>query len=212
MELLLGSIEQGLIFGILALGVYLTFRVLNFPDLTVDGSFPLGEPWRRRSSSRGFARVGDRRGFFAGVLAGLATALMNTKGGVHGLLAGILTMTGLYSINLRIMGTANVSLLRKDTLFTPVEELSGWMRHAALVGVLLLAVLVVKFLLDAFLRTDLGLSLRASGTIREWLRASGSTLTGPSSSASPWRTASSRSAERSWRSFKVMPTSRWGSA
>ena len=164
MELLLGSIEQGLIFGILALGVYLTFRVLNFPDLTVDGSFPLGGAVAATLIVAGVSPAwATAAAFFAGILAGLTTALMNTKGGIHSLLAGILTMTGLYSINLRIMGTANVSLLRKGTLFTPIEELSGWMRHAALVGILLLVVLVVKLLLDAFLRTDLGLALRASG-------------------------------------------------
>ena len=112
LNLLLTSIEQGLVFGIMALGVYVTFKVLDFPDLTVDGSFPLG------AAVASIIIFNGGNPFFAlflaaiaGMIAGYITGFLNTRAKISGLLAGILTMTALYSINLRVMGQSNVTLL-----------------------------------------------------------------------------------------------------
>src|SRR5690625_4452200 len=119
----LGAIELGLIYGFVALGVYLSFRILNFPDLTVDGSFPLGaavaavwivgggDPW-----------VGTLLAVAAGGMAGIVTAWMAVKLKILNLLASILSMIALYSINLRVMGRPNIALLADDTVFTPLER------------------------------------------------------------------------------------------
>ena len=114
-----GSIEQGLAYGVVALGVYLTFRVLQFPDLTVDGTFPLGAAVAATLIVGGTPpTVAILIAFAAGLAAGAVTGLMHTKMRIAGLLASILTMTALYSINLRIMGRPNIPLLRQPTLFT----------------------------------------------------------------------------------------------
>ncbi len=114
---LIGTLEQGLIYGVMALGVYITFRILDFPDLTVDGSFPLGAAVVAKIiADGGNPLLGSLLAMGAGIVAGLATGFLNTKLKISGLLAGILTMTALYSVNLRIMGRANIPLLRKPTL------------------------------------------------------------------------------------------------
>ncbi|MCG6197350.1 ABC transporter permease, partial [Anoxybacillus sp. LAT_38] len=112
-----GAIEQGLLFAIMALGVYLTFRILNFPDLTVDGSFALGGALAAKLIIDGMnPLLATLAAFVAGGAAGAFTGLLHTKGKINGLLAGILTMIALYSINLRIMEKANLPLLREETL------------------------------------------------------------------------------------------------
>lgn len=160
---MIGAVEVGLIYGVMALGVFLTFRVLNFPDLTVDGSFTTGAATAAVGILNGWHPVlATLAGFVTGFLAGAVTGLLHTKGRIDGLLAGILTMIALWSINLRIMDGANVPLLRQDTLFTPLRE-AGLLGTWAGPGILLVAVAALGAVVVWFLNTDLGLSLRATG-------------------------------------------------
>ena len=160
---MIGTVEVGLIYGVMALGVFLTFRVLNFPDLTVDGSFTTGAATAAMGILAGWNPVfATLAGFVTGFLAGTITGLLHTKGKIDGLLAGILTMIALWSVNLRIMDGANIPLLRSDTVFTPLQDadlLGEWPGVAILAVVVLLLGLVVLW----FLTTDLGLSIRATG-------------------------------------------------
>ena len=160
---MIGTVEVGLIYGVMALGVYLTFRVLNFPDLTVDGSFTTGAATAAMGILAGWNPVlATLAGFGTGFLAGTVTGLLHTKGKIDGLLAGILTMIALWSVNLRIMDGANIPLLRSDTVFTPLKDadlLGEWPGVAILAVVVLLLGLIVLW----FLTTDLGLSIRATG-------------------------------------------------
>ncbi|WP_047689833.1 ABC transporter permease [Kocuria sp. ZOR0020] len=156
------AVELGLIYAIVALGVYLTFRVLNFPDLTVDGSFTAGAGTAGVLIVQGVNPfLATAAAFVAGAVAGLITGLLHTKGNINGLLAGILTMIGLYSINLRIMGAANVPLLREDTLFTLLY--SNVSRGIGSIVVLAVVALLFKIVIDWYLHTDAGLALQATG-------------------------------------------------
>jgi len=168
-----GSIEQGLVYGIMALGVYLTFRVLNFPDLTVEGSFPLGAAVSATLIVAGVDPLLSIAAATAcGLLAGLTTGLLHTKMRISGLLAGILTMTALYSINLRIMGRPNVPLLRQPTIFTELSQ-RGFDHPLQTLFVFLAAALALKLLLDWFLSTELGLAMRATGDNADMIRSFG---------------------------------------
>jgi putative ABC transport system permease protein len=169
------SLYEGLVFGFVAIGVYLTFRVLGFPDLTVDGSFTLG------AAVAAVLIVNGVNPFLAtlaalgvGLCAGLATSLLNTKLRIPALLASILVMVALYSINLRIMGGANVSLLREATIFSLASQLLGLETRLAyqLVVAGVLAV-IVFFILNWFLRTEIGLALRATGDNEQMVRGLG---------------------------------------
>lgn len=168
-----GSIEQGLVYGIMALGVYITFRVLNFPDLTVEGSFPLGAAV---SATLIVAGVDPLLSILAavacGMAAGLLTGFLHTKMRITGLLAGILSMTALYSINLRIMGRPNVPLLRQPTIF---NSLSDWGFNHPMQALIVFAVVAValKVLLDLFLATETGLAMRATGDNAAMIRSFG---------------------------------------
>lgn len=167
------AIDLGLIFGLMALGVYLTFRVLDFADLTIDGSFTSGAATAATLIVAGWQPLtATLAGTAVGLVAGLVTGLLNTWGKIHPLLAGILTQIALYSINLRIMGKANVPLLRTTTLFTPLRD-KGLLGTWVSVGILavLLAVFVVA--LVWFLSTDVGLALRATGDNEGMARAQG---------------------------------------
>lgn len=116
----LGALESGLIYAIMALGVLISFRILDFPDLTADGSFPLGGAVAGVAIVAGFNPwIACLFGMMAGMMAGMITAWLNVKIGILHLLAGILVMTALYSVNLRIMGAPNLSLLGEPTVFTP---------------------------------------------------------------------------------------------
>lgn len=166
---LIGTIEQGLVCGVMALGVYITFRVLDFADLTVDGSFPLGAAVVAKFiASGGSPLIGTFLAMGAGVLAGLTTGLLNTKLKISGLLAGILTMTALYSVNLRVMGRANIPLLRKPTLVNwfGSKGLAPWV-------LFLVVVFLIKFMLDLFLKTEIGFALRATGDNEQMIRSCG---------------------------------------
>ncbi|WP_432774529.1 ABC transporter permease [Brevibacillus gelatini] len=178
---IMGAIEQGLLFGILALGVFLTFRILNVPDLTVDGSFALGGAIAAKFIIDGTnPYLATLLAFVVGGLAGAFTGVLHTKGKVNALLAGILTMIALYSINLRIMGKANLPLLREDTLFTYVKDLSipdltvgGLTLLTGVSVVFIVGILLLKLAIDWFLHTDLGLDLRATGDNPKMIRSFG---------------------------------------
>lgn len=166
---------EGLVFGLVTIGVYITFRVLAFPDLSVDGTFPLG------GAIAAVLIVAGVNPFLAtlaalggGLVAGLVTGLLNTKLRISALLAGILMMVGLYSINLRIMSGANVPLLREVTSFDIIAELFGL--HGGLVVSIILvsvAVTLIFVVLNWFLRTEIGLALRATGDNEEMVRGFG---------------------------------------
>lgn len=170
---MIGAVELGLLYAIVALGVYLTFRVLDFPDLTVDGSFTTGAAVAGVViTSGGSPLVGTIAGFIAGLIAGAITGLLHTKAKINGLLAGILTMIALYSVNLRIMGKSNLPLLRAETLFTPLREnklLGTGVSILILVGL----VLVLKIVIDWFLHTDLGLAIQSTGDNELMIRSFG---------------------------------------
>ena len=167
-----GAIETGLIYAIVALGVLISFRILDFPDLTADGSFPLGgavcavcmvhgiNPWLALIIAS-----------IAGGLSGVVTAWLNVSLKIMNLLASILVMVALYSINLRIMGAPNVPLLGMDTIFT------GWVTDAnaywAKSLIILVLVVVVKLLMDWFFATEIGLSVRATGANLRMAQAQG---------------------------------------
>lgn len=167
-QILLTNTEQGLIYSLVALGLYISYRTLDIADLTTDGSFTLGIACSAILTSLGHPVLGLAAALIAGALAGGVTAVLQTKLGVQPILAGIITMTGLYSINLMIMGKSNLTLLRVDTLFRWAD---GLMPYGTLVLALVFAV-VCAVLLVLFLRTQLGLSLRATGDNRDMVAAS----------------------------------------
>ncbi|GAB3265889.1 ABC transporter permease [Arthrobacter pigmenti] len=168
------AVELGLIYAIMALGVYLTFRILDFPDLTVDGSFTTGASVAAIMIVNGAPPLlSTVAAFVAGLLAGVVTGLLHTKGKINGLLAGILTMIALYSINLRIMGgSANIPLLRQDTLITPLRE-NDWLGTWVSIAIFALVAIAVKLFLDWFLHTDMGLAMQATGDNQEMIRSFG---------------------------------------
>ncbi|GAA3323382.1 MULTISPECIES: ABC transporter permease [Paeniglutamicibacter] len=167
------AVELGLIYAIMALGVYLTFRILDFPDLTVDGSFTTGAAVASISIVNGVNPfIATAIAFFIGAIAGVITGLLHTKGKIDGLLAGILTMIALYSINLRIMTKANVPLLGETTVLTFLRE-NQWLGTWTSVGLMFLGCLVAVAAIVWFLRTDVGLAMRATGDNEEMIRSLG---------------------------------------
>ncbi|MED0679428.1 ABC transporter permease [Aneurinibacillus thermoaerophilus] len=169
---LLVSIESGFIFAIMALGVYLTFRILDFPDLTVDGSFATGGAIGATMITAGFAPfLSTVSAVAAGLLVGAMTGILHTKGKINALLSGILSMIALYSINLRIMGKANVPLLGEETLLTQIKDaLSILGDYGQLFAVAVIA-LIIKFINDWFLHTEVGLAIRATGNNQRMIRS-----------------------------------------
>jgi putative tryptophan/tyrosine transport system permease protein len=174
---LLGAAELGLVFALVALGVFLSFRVLDFPDLTVDGSFPLGaavaatlilaewNPW-----------VATGLAMLAGAVSGIVTATLNVRFKILHLLASILTMIALFSVNLRVMGRPNVAILIQDTVLTPFYGLGQQLglSDAVVRPLFVLAVvLVVMALLARFLTSEFGLAMRATGVNARMARAQG---------------------------------------
>ena len=169
----LGAIEIGLIFGLVALGVYLSFRVVNFPDLTVDGSFPLGGAVAAALIVAGTDPfVATAAAVAAGAMAGWLTAYLNVRLRIMQLLASILVMIALYSVNLRIMGKPNVALIAEPTVFTlpafaAVPEM--WLKPL----LLLVVVAVAKIGIDAYFASASGLAMRATGGNPRMARAQG---------------------------------------
>lgn len=179
---LLNSIEMGMIFAVMALGVYITFRVLNFPDLTVDGSFVTGAAVTAVLLVNGVSPImSSLVSLIAGFIAGLCTGILHTKGKINPLLSGILMMIALYSINLRIMGSTldgdvsrpNIPLLNTDTLITQFDAFVAnvGLGTYGLLICLALITLFFKIFTDYFLKTEIGLALRATGDNQQMIRS-----------------------------------------
>lgn len=167
MDFLISVLEQGLIYGIMALGVYITYKILDFPDLSVDGTFPLGAAVTAALIKSGVnPYLTLPIAFAAGLAAGICTGLIHVKFKVRDLLSGIIVMTGLYTVNLFIAGTNNVPLFSTDTIFRN-EMLSGFFGENIPqwldIVIILIIVLICKVLLDLYMKTQSGYLLRAVG-------------------------------------------------
>ncbi|MED3835490.1 ABC transporter permease subunit [Peribacillus frigoritolerans] len=181
---LFNSFESGMIYAIMALGVYLTFRILDFPDMTVEGSFVTGASVAAIMIVNGYSPiVATLCAMVAGFIAGTITGFLHTKGKINPLLAGILMMIALYSINLRIMGASNIPLLSQTTIITNIQDawtgtgldnlLNGLLSFVglgdslpktwAILIVMLVVAVVIQAGMSAFLKTEIGLALRATG-------------------------------------------------
>ena len=168
-----GALETGFIFALVALGIFISFRILDFPDLTVDGSFPLGAAVAASAIVGGINPwLATLMACLAGSIAGVITALLNVKLNILHLLASILTMIALYSINLRIMDGPNKALLGVETLLSPLDNLAVpyYIAYPIAFGVL---AFIVLGLLVAFLKTEVGLAMRATGSNPRMAKANG---------------------------------------
>ena len=167
MAILTGVITEGLVYAILSLGVYITYKILDFPDLSVDGTFPLGAAVTVAMIMLGVpALPAIFIACLAGVLFGIVTGIIHVKFKTRDLISGIIVMTALYSINLRIAGKANMPLFSKETIFENklfAEIFTGEMKAYTNIAVLLIIVIIVKLLLDYYLKTKSGYLLRAVG-------------------------------------------------
>ena len=175
MELWIGALSLGLLYAFMTMGVFITFRIHNFPDITVDGSFTAGAAIMAVLMVTGvnpFLALGAA--FIIGAFAGCATALINTRLNVNGLLAGILVMTGLYSINLHIMGRSNIPLLNQKTLFTYLSRLNPGL-HGEIWTCIALGLVMVLFWLavSLFFKSDLGIAMRVTGNNSTMAAANG---------------------------------------
>ncbi len=175
MSIIVSALSQGLLWAILAIGVYLSYRFLNISDLTSEGSFTLGAAVCASSIVNGLSPiVSTLLALLAGSLAGLVTGVLHTKFKMPSLIAGILSMTGLYSINLRIMGKANIPLTNSSTLLTNLKDLLGLSRdrQAAIYLGIIVCVIVIA-LLVWFFNTEFGFSVVATGNNDKMIRANG---------------------------------------
>lgn len=174
MVLALGSLQLGLIYGLLAIGIYIVFRIMNIPDLTAEGSFTLGLAVSAVCAASGHPASGLLLGMLAGALAGVVTGLLQTKLMIHPVLSGILTMSGLYSINIMILGeSSNLSLINGTTIFKSAYKLLDGVSKD-IVKIIIPAAFVVVFciVLILFFKTRLGLCIRATGDNEDMVRAS----------------------------------------
>lgn len=163
MELILSSISQGLLWSIMAIGVFITFRILNIADMTAEGAYPLGAAVCATAIVHSVnPLLATLLALVAGMGAGLISGLLHTKMNIPALLTGIVTLTGLYSVNLKILGKANVALLKQTTLVSQLQALGLPKTHAVLVIGLVFVLLVIGVLI-VFLHTQLGLALRSTG-------------------------------------------------
>ncbi|MEJ6079871.1 ABC transporter permease [Vibrio sp. 1-Bac 57] len=170
----LGTLEIGLIYGLVAIGVYLTFRILDFPDLTVDGSFTLGAAVTATLIVMGVnVFLATVAGTIAAACAGLVTAWLNLRFDILHLLASILTMTALYTINLRVMGKPNVALIMEPTILTPFEGIFGLPDMYMRVIFVAVCALIGGLLVAWFLKTQYGLAMRAVGSNKRMAQANG---------------------------------------
>lgn len=164
-----GAVELGLLFAVMSLGVFISFRILNIPDLTIDGSFTTGCAVSAIFSSMNMHEFGLLLALVCGGIAGIITAILQTKGKIQPILAGILTMTGLYSVNLRIMGS-KPSVFLEETLFTKLQDMTSFL-YTDLVLIIVFLIITVAVLL-LFFNTQLGLSIRAVGDNEAMVKAS----------------------------------------
>ena len=178
-SLLINMVEQGLLFGFLGLGVLLTFRFFRFPDLTAEGSYPLGGAVAATLMTNGMHPVfATILAVAAGVLAGIVTALVHTKLRINAIVAGIIVMTALYTVNLRVMGRANISLLNVETIYDRTSNAFaaiGWRLSDSTVVIIITALLLAATgaALAWFMHTDLGLAVRATGENEVMIRGLG---------------------------------------
>lgn len=169
-----GALEQGFAYGLMVIGVYLTFRVLDFPDLTVDGSLPLGAAVSAVAVTSGYSPfLAIMMAAGAGFLAGMVTGILNTKFKILHLLASILTMIALYSINLRIMGRPNMALLGQNTVVDWFMELTGLLPYYSTPLLFFIICLVVVIILIWFLHTEQGLAFLATGNNMQMITSQG---------------------------------------
>ena len=172
-ELIISTVAQGLLWSVMAMGVFITFRTLNIADLSVEGSFPLGGAVaamllaEKVNPATAIAAAG-----FAGMLAGAVSGLLYTKLKIPALMAGILTMIALYSVNLRVMGKANLSLLNTDTIFTSLEFLKLSPNMTTFIAGLCIAI-ASPLWLYWFFGTEIGMAVRATGNNPQMIRAMG---------------------------------------
>jgi len=190
MALLIGALTIGLILSLLALGVFISFRIFDFPDITADGSITFGAALAAVLLVKGYPPfVATAAGFCGGMIAGTVTGILATKFKIQGLLAGILVMTALYSVNLHVMGKSNVPLLSESTVTTFAEragsmvfqtagdiQIAGWdvsVRDVSTLALAAAVVLIVGVVLYWFFRTNLGTAMRATGDNDQMIRALG---------------------------------------
>ncbi|WP_461213404.1 ABC transporter permease [Lacticaseibacillus sp. GG6-2] len=173
MSLGVSAIGQGLLYSLVGIGLFLTFRILDFPDMTVEGTFPFGAAVAVAAIAHGFSPlVATLFALLAGMLSGLITGLLTTKGHIPVLLAGILVMTGLFSINLRVMGRANLSLLNQPNLFGAkwLQDMPPYFDSVIIGGIV---AIVVVTLLILFLNTQIGQAFIAAGDNPDMARSLG---------------------------------------
>jgi putative ABC transport system permease protein len=190
MSLLIGTFTIGLILALLSLGVFISFRIFAFPDITADGSITFGAAVAATLLAHGVnPALASLAAFSAGLIAGACTGTLHTRFKINSLLSGILVMTALYSVNLHVMGRSNVPLLTVNTLVTQAERiglqltggvtsfhLAGWevsVRDFSVLGAILFVVVLTSTLLYLFLRTNLGMAMRATGDNVQMIRALG---------------------------------------
>lgn len=175
MSIVVSALSQGLLWAILAIGVYVTYKILNISDLTSEGSFTLGASVFASTIVAGLSPIeSSLLALLAGALAGLITGVLHTKFKMPSLLAGILSMTGLYSINLRIMGKANTPLTSETTLLTNLKDLLNLSRdREAAIYLGLIVCIIVVLLLVWFFNTEFGFSIVATGNNAKMIRANG---------------------------------------
>lgn len=181
-NILINGLQQGFIYGFMALGVLLTFKILDFPDLTVEGSFPLGAAVTAKAVVEGIDPLGAVLiGALAGAMAGGVTGLMHTKLKVNNILAGILTTSAIYTVMLRTMGRPNIPLLSCDNFFDRIIMVLGINSRSltliqyqlSTIIILFIFLLMVRLVLGWFLNTDLGLAVRATGNNEKMIRSLG---------------------------------------
>lgn len=169
----IGAVSLGLIWAVMAIAIYITYKILDIADMTVEGSLTMGAAISAICISNGMnPYLTLILAFCGGLCAGLVTGFFHTILKIPALLSGILTMLALYSVNLRIMGKANVSLLKMDTVFTPFENL-GLSKNFAVIAVMLIIVSILIAALYWFFGTELGCAIRATGNNRKMARAQG---------------------------------------
>lgn len=173
LQIIMGAISLGLLWAIMTIGVYITFRILSIADLTVEGSITMGAAIGAQAIMSGTnPYVATFLALLGGMLAGLITGLLHTKLRIPALLAGILTMIALYSINLRIMGKANISLLRQQTVYTAFENM-GISKNSSIIVLGFIFVAVIVAILYWFFGTEIGCAIRATGNNPNMVRAQG---------------------------------------
>jgi putative ABC transport system permease protein len=172
-NILIVALLEGFEYGLVTLGVMLSFRIIRFPDLTIEGSFPLGGAITASLIAKGVQPIfGIGVSLLAGFAAGVLTGILNTKFKISKLLSGLLVMTILFTINLRIMGRSNIPLLYYQTILTPIEKIIP-KSSLPLILFFFLVILLSKWLVDQFLATELGLALRATGDNEQMIKSLG---------------------------------------